>query len=133
MTFDPPAASIGACCPPNSSCGYVLAPGAACADFRGAGSACAADTCPAPTAACCHPDVKATCDVRTNADAKYVHSTLFKFVPPKGVKVIVPQAQNGPAPGGIQFGPLPLFARRTANVPSLGRSKRFRRQRRCAR
>jgi len=59
---------VGACCPPNGACGYVLAPGAACADFHGAGSVCAADTCPPPTAACCHPDVNATCDVRTSAD-----------------------------------------------------------------
>jgi spore coat protein A len=73
VTFDPPAAAtVGACCPPNGSCGYVLAPGAGCADFRGAGSLCAADTCPPLKAACCHPDVKATCDVRTSADCDAV-------------------------------------------------------------
>jgi outer membrane lipoprotein carrier protein len=34
-------------------------------------------------------------DIKTNADAKYVGDKLFKFVPPKGVKVIQPPAQAG--------------------------------------
>jgi hypothetical protein len=37
-------------------------------------------------------------EMKLNAAAKYVGEKLFKFVPPKGVKVITPPAQQ-PQPG----------------------------------
>jgi spore coat protein A len=68
VTFTPPASPVGACCGPRGSCGYVLDPGSGCAGlYRGPGSACGPDQCPAPTAACCQPDITAACSVETNA------------------------------------------------------------------
>ena len=41
--------------------------------------------------------------IKTNAAAKYVGAKLFKFSPPKGVKVITPPAQQ-PQPGATASG-----------------------------
>ncbi|HMF43057.1 MAG TPA: DNRLRE domain-containing protein, partial [Polyangia bacterium] len=68
VTFDPPAATIGACCASDATCGYVLDPGAACGGvYQGARTSCDPQPCPPPTAACCTPDVSAACAVQTEA------------------------------------------------------------------
>jgi spore coat protein A len=66
--FEPPASPIGACCPSRGPCGYALDPGTACVGvYKGAGTTCGDETCPAPVAACCRPDVTAACSEQTRA------------------------------------------------------------------